>query len=190
MVQTLNKTAMILTLQILKDICTLGSVVNIQKYVEPLNKHMQAFGIDNFVRIRHFIAQIAHESGEFRYVLEIYSGKSYDTGRKAANLGNTPEADGDGQKYKGRGLIQITGRSNYERCSLGLFGDKRLLDNPELLELPENAVRSACWFWKANNLNALADRDDIRAVTRRINGGYNGIEHRAQLYERAKLYIR
>lgn len=179
-----------LTLQTLKNICPHGSVLNIQKYVEPLNKHMQAYGIDTLLRVRHFIAQIAHESGEFRYVREIYSGKSYDTGRKAANLGNTPEADGDGQKYRGRGLIQITGRSNYQRCSLALFGDTRLLDKPELLEQPDYAVRSACWFWKANNLNALADRDDIRAVTRRINGGYNGIDHRVQLYERAKANIK
>lgn len=174
-----------LTLQILKDICTRGSVVNIQRFVEPLNRHMQAFGIDTLLRIRQFIAQIAHESGEFRYVQEIASGQAYE-GRR--DLGNTQP--GDGVKFKGRGLIQITGRSNYQRCSLALFGDKRLLDKPELLEQPDYAVRSACWFWKANSLNALADKDDIRAVTRRINGGFNGIEHRAQLYERAKLYIR
>ena len=174
-----------LTLQILKDICKNASVVNLQKYVEPLNKHMQAFGIDSFVRIRHFIAQVAHESGEFRYVKEIASGQAYE-GRK--DLGNTQP--GDGVKFKGRGLIQVTGRANYERCSLALWGDKRLLDNPELLEQPVNAVRSACWFWKANNPNALADRDDIRAVTRRINGGYNGIDHRVQLYERAKANIK
>lgn len=185
MAQVLNKNNNMLTLQTLKDICTNGSVINIRKYVEPLNRHMQAFGIDSFVRIRHFIAQVAHESGEFRYVLEIASGQAYE-GRK--DLGNTQP--GDGVKFKGRGLIQITGRSNYERCSLGLFGDKRLLDNPELLEEPVNAVRSACWFWQANNLNALADKDDVRAVTRRINGGYNGLEHRAQLLYRANLYIR
>ena len=179
-----------LTLQILKDICTNGSVIDIRKYYEEINKSLLQFDINTLTRVRHFIAQIAHESGEFKYVKEIASGKAYDTGRLAARLGNTPEADGDGQKYKGRGLIQITGCSNYERCSLALFGDKRLLDTPELLEQPRYAVRSACWFWSVNGLNAIADKDDIRAVTRRINGGYNGIEHRAQLYERAKLYIR
>lgn len=173
-----------LTLQTLKNICPNGSVLNIQKYVEPLNKHMQTFGIDTLLRVRHFIAQIAHESGEFRYVQEIASGRAYE-GRK--DLGNTQP--GDGVKFKGRGLIQVTGRSNYQRCSLALFGDTRLLEKPELLEHPDYAVRSACWFWKANYLNALADRDDIRAVTRRINGGYNGIDHRVQLYQRAKINI-
>lgn len=174
-----------LTLQTLKNICPHGSVLNIDKYVDPLNRHMQNFGIDTLLRVRHFIAQVAHESGEFNHVKEIASGIAYE-GRK--DLGNTQP--GDGVKFKGRGLIQITGRSNYQRCSLALFGDTRLLDKPELLEQPDYAVRSACWFWKANNLNTLADRDDIRAITRCINGGYNGIDHRVQLYERAKINIR
>lgn len=179
-----------ITAQILKDICLYGNIATFQKYVDALNRYMAVYGINTELRVRHFIAQVAHESGCFRYVLEGASGSSYDTGRLAERLGNTPEADGDGQKYKGRGLIQVTGRANYEKCSIALFGDKRLLATPELLEQAENAVRSACWFWSANNLNALADNDDIRAVTKRINGGYNGLEHRAQLYERAKLYIK
>ncbi|WP_212590530.1 glycoside hydrolase family 19 protein [Williamwhitmania taraxaci] len=145
---------------------------------------MANFEISTPLRIRHFIAQLAHESGSFQYVREIASGNAYE-GRK--DLGNVNA--GDGVKFKGRGLIQITGRANYEKCSLALFGDRRLLDNPELLELPDNAVKSAAWFWQSHGLNALADKDDIRAITKRINGGYNGLVDRMAFYDIAKTSI-
>jgi len=178
-----------LTTEKLINICPLGKLSNIEKYVQPLNEQMPIFDITTLLRIRHFISQLAHESAQFNYVEEIASGKAYDTGRLAARLGNTPEADGDGQKYKGRGLIQITGHDNYEQCSLALFGDMRLLDHPELLELPENAAKSAAWYWKEHNLNAYADKDDIMTITRKINGGYNGIDSRKAFYQRAKQQI-
>ena len=180
---------MAITAEILRKICPQGRLSNIEKYVQPLNAIMPSYGITTLLRVRHFIAQLAHESAQFNYVEEIASGKAYDTGRLAIRLGNTPEADGDGEKYKGRGLIQITGHNNYERCSLALFGDRRLLDNPELLELPENAVKSAAWYWKDHNLNLHADNDDIITITRRINGGTNGIESRKSFYQRAKQFI-
>jgi len=174
-----------ITLDQLKHICPSSSVITLQKYVEPINRYMVSVGgITSTQRLRHFIAQVAHESGCFRYVLEIYGGEAYNN---RPDLGNI--MPGDGPRFRGRGLIQITGRTNYEQCSMALFGNKRLLDTPELLEQPVNAVRSAMWFWNTRGLNALADSDDIRAVTRRINGGYNGLDNRKTLYERAKNFI-
>lgn len=104
-------------------------------------------------------------------------------------LGNTPEADGDGQRYRGRGLIQVTGHNNYLRCSLALFGDERLLRTPELLELPQWAAESAAWFWWVNGLNLLADKEQFNTITRRINGGLNGLEDRLQLWGRARAVL-
>ena len=178
-----------LTLEQLKANCPLTLRVVLGKYIGMLNKYMPIYGIDTPLRVRHFIAQVAHESGDFNYVKEIASGSMYDTGKLAARLGNSPEQDGDGQKYKGRGLIQITGRTNYERCSMALFKDKRLIDHPELLELPEYAVKASCWFWSVNKLNELADKDDIVKITKRINGGTNGLKERILKYEKAKKSI-
>lgn len=148
---------------------------------------MEEFGIDTPARQAAFIAQVAHESGSLRYVRELASGEAYDTGRLAKRLGNTPDADGDGQRYKGRGLIQITGASNYRACGLALGLD--LLAHPELLEQPDNACRSAAWFWHAMELNKLADVGAFRPITRAINGGYNGYEDRLAYYERAKAVL-
>lgn len=92
---------------------------------------------------------------------------------------------GDGWKYRGRGLIQITGRDNYAACSKALFGDDRLLRNPELLEQPEWACMSAAWFWDSRGLNSLADKGDIVGITKKINGGTNGLEDRKALYDKA-----
>jgi len=102
----------------------------------------------------------------------------------AKNLGNT--APGDGWRFIGRGLIQITGRANYVEVAkvLGLGG--RLIGNPQLLESPELAAHSAGWYWKSRGLNAFADRDDVVEITRRINGGRNGLEHRKELLDKYK----
>ena len=174
-----------ITLEQLKGICPLTSNAVLSKYVDPLNKWMAQYGIDTVIRVRHFLTQVAHESGCFNYVRELSSGSAYE-GRK--DLGNVNV--GDGKKFKGRGLIQITGRSNYAKCSLALFNDSStLVENPMLLEQPENAVKSACWFWRSNNLSKLADKDDIKGITKRINGGYNGLTDRIAKYEKAKKYI-
>ena len=106
---------------------------------------------------------------------------------KARALGNTPAADGDGQRYKGRGLIQITGRSNYAACGKALGVD--LLSNPSQLETPALAARSAGWFWASNKLNRYADNGDFIGLTRRINGGTNGLADRMALWERAKAVL-
>lgn len=161
-------------------------------FASALSLAMDRYQINTRLRMAAFIAQVGHESGQFRYVRELggdqYLSK-YDTGTLAERLGNTPEADGDGQKYRGRGLIQITGRDNYLACSKALFGDDRLLRTPELLEQAEWACKSAAWFWNSRNLNAMADVGDFKTITRRINGGLNGLAERQAFYERAKAVL-
>jgi Predicted chitinase len=139
---------------------------------------MKTYNIVGRLREASFLSQIIHESGSFRYVREISSGEAYE-GRK--DLGNIYK--GDGARFKGRGLIQITGRTNYEALSKDLGID--FVSNPALLEQPVNAVRSACWFWDKKNLNRFADAGDNITITRRINGGTNGITERMYYYDRA-----
>ena len=155
-------------------------------FVPVLNTAMVRFQIIGTKRAAAFIAQIGHESGQFRYVRELGSDQylsKYDTGSLAKRLGNTPEADGDGQKYRGRGLIQITGRANYMMCGEALALD--LINQPELLEKPQHACMSAAWFWASRGLNTLADAGQFDTITRRINGGQNGAADRQALYARA-----
>ena len=155
-------------------------------FVPVLNTAMIRFQIVGTKRIAAFIAQIGHESGQFRYVRELGNDQylsKYDTGTLAKRLGNTPEADGDGQKYRGRGLIQITGRANYMLCGEALALD--LINQPELLEKPQHACMSAAWFWASRGLNTLADAGQFDTITRRINGGQNGAADRQALYARA-----
>lgn len=140
-------------------------------YAPPLTQSMAEFGIDTPRRQAAFLAQVCHESGSLRYTKELADGAVYN-GR--SDLGNTQP--GDGPRFKGRGLIQITGRANYRECGAALNFD--LLAKPETLELPEAACRSAAWFWKAHGLNQFADSDAFGSLTRRINGGYNGIDDR------------
>lgn len=159
-------------------------------FLAPLNAAMDEFSIDTPVRQAAFLAQVAHESGSLRYVRELASGEAYDTGRLAARLGNTPDDDDDGRRYKGRGLIQITGTANYSACSAALYGDSsHLLDHPEILELPGPAARSAAWYWLAHHLNDHADRGDFLRITRIINGGTNGLQDRIAYWERAQKVL-
>lgn len=164
----------------LRAIMPFATPGNREKFLPVLNELMPKYGIDSVLRVSAFLAQIAHESGSLRYVKEIASGEAYDIGRLAARLGNTPEVDGDGQRYKGRGLIQITGHDNYERTGRALSLD--LLKSPELLETTQYAVESACWWWKQQGLNELADKGDFRRITKVINGGYNGLASREAFY--------
>lgn len=112
-------------------------------FLPYLSRYMGRYGIVDRLRICHFLAQIAHESGELRYTRELASGKEYE-GRK--DLGNTQK--GDGVRYKGRGLIQITGRANYKQISKATGVDFE--NHPEWLEWPQWATMSACWFWKTH----------------------------------------
>ena len=152
------------------------------EFLEPLNSAMDLYNINTPQRQAAFLAQIAHESAELRYVEEIASGTAYE-GR--TDLGNTDP--GDGVKFKGRGLIQITGRANYASCGRALELD--LLEDPGLLEQPENACLSAAWFWMTHGCNELADADNFRKITLRINGGLNGQENRLAYWKLAKEAI-
>lgn len=151
-----------------------------QKWAPALTLAMEKEKINTRLRQAAFLAQIGHESGALFYVREL-GGPSYFAkydGRK--DLGNTEP--GDGARFCGRGLIQVTGRANYAKCSQALFGDDRLLKNPELLEQPEWAAKSAVWYWTTRNLNALADQDRFTDITKAINGGTNGLEDRKNRY--------
>jgi len=186
---------------------------NVAKFSVHLAELMPKYGIDTPLRQRHFFAQLLHESGGFNFVRENlnYSAdgllktfpRHFPTRQLAeqyarqperiANrvyadrMGNGNEASGDGWRHIGRGLIQTTGKNNYTATSQALFGDNRLLTQPHLLEEPRHAVESACYFWKANNLNALADRNDIEGLTRRINGGLNGLDDRRKYFNNLEI---
>ncbi|GKQ44362.1 glycoside hydrolase family 19 protein [Pseudomonas syringae] len=174
----------ITTQQLLQILPSAGQKAGV--FAPVLNTAMSKYQIVTMPRIAAFIAQVGHESGQLRYVRELggsaYLSK-YDTGKLAERLGNTPEADGDGQLYRGRGLIQVTGRANYEECGEALGLD--LINHPELLELPQHAAMSAAWFWHRAALNTLADKGDFLTITKRINGGTNGLADRQALYARA-----
>ena len=155
-------------------------------FVPVLNTAMQRYQIIGRKRVAAFIAQLGHESGQLRYVREIWGptpAQAKYEGR--ADLGNTQP--GDGSKYRGRGLIQITGRANYAACGEEMGLD--LITQPELLELPQYAAMSAAWFWKQNGLNDLADRDQFNTITRRINGGLNGLQDRLKIWSRARAVL-
>lgn len=199
---------------------------DIEKWYPAMCATLPEYGIVTWQRVAQWIAQVGHESGDFRVVTEnlnyrttaltalfgsrislaeaqrlgrddvkgqranpelianqIYGG---DWGRR--NLGNTQP--GDGWRFRGRGLIQITGRANYAACSKALYGDDAiLLKEPDILSEPDGAIRSACWFWNSRKLNGHADREDVDTVTRLINGGTNGLDDRRNRYARAKQVL-
>lgn len=183
-------------------------------YLESLNVVLPNKEINTSLRLCHFLAQIIHESGHFKYksenlnysakALRSVFGKYFKTDaianeyarkpEKIANrvyanrMGNGDEASGDGWKYRGRGLIQLTGKCNYDACGKAIGLD--LLCNPDLLtESAEASVLAACWFWNKNNLNQLADKDDVVTITKRINGGTNGLEDRKSNLAKAKCEL-
>lgn len=147
-----------------------------------LNAAMAEANINTPERQAMFIAQLAHESGGFHYMEEIASGAAYE-GR--TDLGNTQP--GDGERYKGRGYIQVTGRHNYTEAGRALGLD--LVNNPELAAQPENAARIAAWYWESRGINAAADTGDFTQVTRLINGGTNGLADRQAYYARAQAAL-
>ena len=193
-----------------KDILTkLGvSEANAEKFHGALDAAMEEFSINNDQRKAMFLAQVMHESGKLTAVTENlnYKAASLDAvfpkyfknaGRDAneyehqpekianvvysSRMGNGDEDSGDGYKFRGRGLIQLTGKSNYQACSEGLGQD--LVDDPSYLETPEGACRSAAWFWDKNSLNDSADAGDILTNTKKINGGTIGLDDRTHHYE-------
>jgi len=151
-------------------------------FLPYLEAAMAEFDISTRERQAAFLAQIGHESGGLHWLVELWgptAAQARYEGRK--DLGNTQP--GDGYRYRGRGLIQITGRANYEECGAALGVD--LVNEPEKLGEPELASRSAAWFWESRGLNELADAGDFEKVTRRINGGLNGYADRVARLEMA-----
>lgn len=153
------------------------------KYYQPLVDTMKKYSINTPLRIQHFLAQVLHESGGFRYKEEIADGSAYE-GRR--DLGNTQV--GDGKTFKGRGLIQLTGRANYESFKKDSGID--VVKNPELVANDPNlSALVAGWFWNKKNLNRYADKDDINTITKIINGGFNGLNDRKNYLQKAKSII-
>lgn len=176
-----------ITLDQLSAICQHAHTQLLANFEEPLNAAMAEFEINSRQREQYFIAQVAHESSEFQHVRELWGPTPAQAGYEGrADLGNTQS--GDGFRYRGRGLLQITGRANNDACghALGL----PLIEHPELLELPLNACRSAAWFWAIyKKLNPIADAGDFLKVTHRINGGENGLADRQMYLERARRVL-
>ena len=166
--------------QLLQILPNAGQVAGV--FAPVLNTAMNRYQIVGAKRVAAFIAQIGHESGQLKYVKEIWGAtpaQSRYQGR--ADLGNTQP--GDGSKFRGRGLIQITGRANYKTCGEALGLD--LINQPQLLEKPQHACMSAAWFWASRGLNTMADAVQFDKITQRINGGQNGATDRQALYARA-----
>lgn len=164
-------------------VCTGARIDRAETFLPFLEDAMHEFDIDTPDRQAAFLAQVGHESGGLHWLVEIWGPT--DTQRRYEaryELGNI--APGDGFKFRGRGLIQLTGRDNYKAAGEALGVD--LIAQPELLGEPALACRSAGWFWKTHGLNELADAGDFERITRRINGGLNGYPERLALYERAK----
>jgi predicted chitinase len=163
-----------LSLSQLRKLAPRGKQAILAGLVAPLNHHLPLYGIDTPLRVSHFLAQAAHETDGFRTLTEYATGDAYDT---RTDLGNTPARDGDGRLYKGRGIFQLTGRANYRAAGLE--------HTPAKAGEFEPAVRIACEYWKHRGLNKFADRNDITSITKRINGGYNGMASRRAYYARA-----
>lgn len=187
---------------------------NAVEWLDLLNKYMPMYKINSVIRASFFLGQLAHESNEFQVLKENlnYSVKGLRATfpkyfpndvialqyarqpQKIANrvyanrMGNRSEASGDGWRYAGKGLIQLTGADNYNKFSLEC--DKTLTETVEYLQTKEGALHSACWFWKEKNLNVLSDLLDLKNQTRRINGGYNGLPHREDLVNKYLTILR
>jgi putative chitinase len=167
-------------------LCTGARIDRATEFRPFVEAAMEEFGIDTPARQAAFLAQVGHESGGFHWTTEIWGptlAQSHYEGR--ADLGNVQA--GDGFRFRGRGLIQTTGRDNYQRTGDALGVD--LIAEPERLAEPELAARSAAWFWQSHGLNELADGGDIVKITRRVNGGTNGLDDRTALYEAAQAVL-
>lgn len=149
------------------------------QYLDALNAVMAKYKINTPLRMAHFLSQIAHESGELRWNEEIASGSAYE-GRK--DLGNTQK--GDGRRFKGRGLIQLTGRANYTKFAKETGCD--CINHPEIVAKLPWCVETAGWYWNMRKINEPADIDAFVTVTKRINGGTNGAASRQAYLTRAK----
>jgi putative chitinase len=186
-----------------------NAAYGVDTWHEELSEMLPIFEVTSVGRVAAFLAQTAHESGGYRALVENlnYSkdalpkvwpkhfGSDVDVNKYHRNpqaianrayrnrMGNGDENSNDGWKYRGRGLIQLTGKDNYTR--FGQYAEISAEDAAEYLETPRGAVHSACWFWYANDLNAFADAGDFIGMTKRINGGTIGLDDRVHHYELA-----
>lgn len=167
-----------LTIELLRELAPRAKEEILEGIIENAAL-LDEFDITPGLRRQHFLAQLAHESDSFKTTREYASGAAYE-GRD--DLGNTEE--GDGRKYRGRGLIQLTGRANYRTYSESM--DVDLEEEPDLAEEFPYALLTAVLYWEKKGLNKFADQDDINTITRRINGGHNGLADRQQYLDRAK----
>lgn len=201
----------LLSKEMLAQIMPKAKQEDIDKYYIPLNEGLIKYGINTPLRVAHFLAQIAHESGSFKYssenlnysaqALRSVFGKYFPTSEMAeeygrqkekianrvygSRMGNGDENSGDGWRYRGRGLIQLTGKENYQNCGRSIGID--IVNNPDALASdPTSAVLAAGWFWDSKKLNRYADNDDVLTVTKRINGGTHGLDDRKAYLARAK----
>jgi putative chitinase len=203
-----------ITIELLQAMCPKTKKSVLEGYIEPLNTVAEYYEmLENPRRIAGFLAQIAHESGGFNFVKENlnYSAdglrkifpKYFPTDElakqyarqpeKIANrvyanrMSNGDEASGDGFRFRGRGLIQLTGRANYTKFAEDL--GMSIEDTINYLETPNGAVASAGWFWDNNKLNQYCDKNDFITLTKRINGGTIGLQDRQHHYEIALKYL-
>lgn len=162
-----------------------GDSSTIKAYLTLFKAAFPKYQVNTPLRTAHFLAQVGHESLSLRYTRELASGAAYE-GR--TDLGNTQK--GDGVRFKGRGLIQLTGRDNYSKYGTYAKLDLLKKGNEELIaNTPKYALDVSLWFWDGRKLNNHADADDLRAITRRVNGGYNGLADRQDYLTRAKFFL-
>jgi len=187
----------------------------VKKITQYITAHSSIYGIVTELRMSHFLAQCLHESNYFtrleenlnyskdgllktfpKYFKSAAVAAAYARKPKliasrvyANRLGNGPESTCDGWTYRGRGLIQLTGKNNYIKFFKWLGGAPDIVKNPSLLTQPNLAVLTAMYYWDTNNLNRLADKDDIKSITKKINGGLNGLQDRINIYNKIKPLI-
>jgi len=195
-----------ITKEMLKTVAKFAPDTRLTEYSNLFNDLFPKYGLTTKLRVAHFVAQVAHESGGFTAVVEnlnysaegltkvfskyfpniILANKYARQPEKIANLvyanrmGNGAEQSGDGFKYRGRGLIQLTGKNGYEQFAQ--YSDLSIDDAVNLCSTPRGCALSALWFWDANTLNGIADQNDILKITKRINGGTNGLDERQANY--------
>lgn len=187
---------------------------NPELWANLLNEVLEEYEINSVERIAAFISQTSHESLDYTALVENlnYSarglrgtfGKYFTESQALAyqrkpqsiasrvyanRMGNSDEQSGDGWLYRGRGIVGVTGKNNYAACSQFIFESDVLISEPHLLEEPIYALRSGCWYWSSNNLNLIADTGDVAKLTRRINGGQNGLSDRIERYNKVIDYF-
>jgi len=173
-----------ISIEQLEYVMTGAKKQTLETHLPLINDCMNFFEINTSLRIQHFLAQVGHESASLKYMHEIASGSAYE-GR--TDLGNTQP--GDGKKFRGHGPIQLTGRANH-KAFFDYIGKPELIETPEILETDLGlAWKASGWFWMSRNLNSYADLDNIKKITKIINGGYNGLTDREAYLKRAKEVI-